>query len=597
MGSEGWRRKKSIYPILAIFIVSMVIRAVVLFQFRGTVYFSFPIVDSAFYHDSAVSFLAKGDFGSSLFLMSPVYQILISCLYSLAGVNLLAIYVAQILIGSLSAVLLYVLAEKLFNRTTALIAAALYLLYGGFSLYNMVLLPLTLIIFLNLSLILILLTAKERNSRSYFFVAGIIYAVSMMARPNILLFLIFLVPWFCIAFGSRRKGLLNLAPFILGSLIAILPFSMLHYRTDGEISPFASTMGINLYLGNNPDADGIQYIPSPELNSPEKIFDYARAVAESETGKTMKPHAVSDFWARRALKFIVSQPGNSVPLFWRKFSLFWNSHEVSNNYNYYFFRNQLPILRLLVVDFALIGTFAIVGMAANIRRLKNLFLLYGMVLTYNAALVAFFVLSRYRIAAVPFLILFAASGMYFAADRRKPIKAVLLAGAIVVIFLLLHVKIIEQDLSTAYVNQGILYRNEGSYQLAVQSLEKAIETDPGDATAYYNLAVVYLDLERNEQAEECLQEALELEPNYRKALNGLATVYTNSGNYREAEVLFRKILELNPRDVDALNNLGVLYGKTGEYERAELLFREALTIRPGNTAAMDNLKHLKELTR
>ena len=590
-------KKRGLVFILVVFSVSVLVRLILLLELKGTVYFGAPIMDSAIYHNAAVYFLSHGYFEDSLFMMSPAYKMFLAGLFSVAGASVTAVYAVQILLGSASAVFLYSIAERLFNRTVAIIASVLYLLYGGLSVYNLILLPLTLIIFLNLAVILALLAARSSGSRFLYLLAGGVFALSVMARPNVLLFLIFLVPWFYLSAGAGRKKTLNLAVFALGLMLMLLPFSIHRYRTEGRFSPLTASMGINLYLGNNPDADGIQYIPSPELNSPDKIFEYARTTAESETGREMGPQEVSRFWLKRALGFIFSRPGESIPLFIRKFRLFWNGHEISNNYNYYFLMRVLPALRLMFSSFALVGALGLMGMVMAIRRYRDLLPAYGMVLTYNIALVVFFVLSRYRMPAVPFLILFASKTVYDIVSERKLSKAAVMVAAFAGLFLLLNMSIVEQDFSTAYVNEGILYLDRGDHGRAIESFEAAIEADSGDATAYYNLAVAYLELKKHALAEENLREALRLEPGYRKALNGLAALYTKTERYPEAEDLFLKVLHLNPRDVDAMNNLGVLYGKMGSYDKAERLFQSVLAIDPDNEAAILNLEYLDRLIR
>ena len=215
----------------------------------------------------------------------------------------------------------------------------------------------------------------------------------------------------------------------------------------------------------------------------------------------------------------------------------------------------------------------------------------------NIALIAFFVLSRYRMAAVPFLIVFASKAVYDIVTSNKVLRAAATAAGLVALFLLLNVTMIEQDFSTAYVNEGILYKNRGDHHRAIESLRAAVRADDGDATAYYNLAVVYLDLKEHSLAEENFEAALALEPDYRKALNGLAALHTKTGRYAEAERLFLRVLHLNPRDVDAMNNLGVLYGRMGDYEKAERLFLGVLAIEPDNEAAMENMEYLDQLMR
>ena len=101
----------------------------------------------------------------------------------------------------------------------------------------------------------------------------------------------------------------------------------------------ASQGGINFYIGNNKHATGATAV-MPEFGATWQYAD-CEYLAKRETGRlgqNMKPSEVSSFYYRRALRSMSEDPGRWLGLILKKLSYFWNSYEISNNQNLYFFR-------------------------------------------------------------------------------------------------------------------------------------------------------------------------------------------------------------------------------------------------------------------
>lgn len=170
----------------------------------------------------------------------------------------------------------------------------------------------------------------------------------------------------------------------------------------------------------------------------------------------------------------------------------------------------------------------------------------------------------------------------------------------------------------------------GNLDLAVTSLQKAIQTDPGFALGYAQLGEVYrlkytleqnahwldealaycqkaaeLDnrvpatyvtlaeihdaLGKHDLALQEFQHALQLDPKNAAALIGLARSYEQSGRVADAEKAFKDSVALRPEDWSGVNKLGAFYDRQGKYPQAIAAYQEALRLTPDNAEVYSNL--------
>jgi eukaryotic-like serine/threonine-protein kinase len=170
----------------------------------------------------------------------------------------------------------------------------------------------------------------------------------------------------------------------------------------------------------------------------------------------------------------------------------------------------------------------------------------------------------------------------------------------------------------------------GNLDLAITSLEKAIQTDPGFALGYAQLGEAYrlkytieqnahwldealaycqkaaeLDnhvpatyvtlaeihdaLGKHDLALEEFQHALQMDPKNASALVGLARSYEGSGRTVDAEKAFQQAVALRPEDWTGHNKLGAFYDRHGKYPQAISEYQEALKLTPDNSEVYSNL--------
>jgi serine/threonine-protein kinase len=123
----------------------------------------------------------------------------------------------------------------------------------------------------------------------------------------------------------------------------------------------------------------------------------------------------------------------------------------------------------------------------------------------------------------------------------------------------------------------------GKYELAEQSLEKALGLDPLDPVAHRGMADLRQQQNRIGEAFELYLRAVELEPDNWNAHNSLGVHYYRTGEYQKAEKAFLKSAELAPDSFLVHQNLTGVYFRQGEYDRAAAQVQKALQIRPDPT--------------
>ena len=174
------------------------------------------------------------------------------------------------------------------------------------------------------------------------------------------------------------------------------------------------------------------------------------------------------------------------------------------------------------------------------------------------------------------------------------------------------------------------YDKPGNLDVAIQSLQEAVNTDPQFALGYAELAEAYRMKNRldhnpmwlSEAAANCkkaaeldnrlpavhvtlariqqvmghhdlalqeFQRALEIDPRNADALLGLGGAYAASGRTSDAEAALKKASALRPDSWDNYNELGIFYEKQGKYAESIAAYKRAIELTPDNAQVYGNL--------
>jgi len=574
-----------------VFVLALGLRLLYLTDLRHTPFFAHPQMD-ALYHDQWARRLAAGDWwGSEVFFRAPLYPYFLGAIYAIFGPNYLLVRVIQFTIGAGTALATTLFAYPRFGRFAAVAAGLLVALHGPLIYFEGELLLVVLEAPLFLLTAWSLDRAVSRGTVRSWIGAGAVAGAATLVRPTVLA----LVPVVLVYLLVRRRlrGLRPALVYAGALLVVISPVLVRNYAVGRDLVPVASQGGLNFYLGNNPDADGMAAIaPQFRRTWEGQIHDSTRA-AERAAGRPLKPSEVSRFWYRRAADWAVHDPGAFLGLELRKLGYFWDAFEIPNNQDYYFFSRMARIFRLPILSgFGVLGPLALAGVILGLFRRRLPFAWVAVPAVLGAVIVAFFVCGRYRAPLTP---LFAVWGGYGLADAVTLIRsgrrrgflvygAVLIAASWAVNADLFHHRF-QHSSAESYLRLSVFHAKAGDTAEAFAAAKSSVMVQPGFADGWNNLGVLEAKRGTMEAARADFTTAILLDPDHAKALGNLAALAFREGRRAEADSLARRTLAAAAYAPEALYNAGVVLGNLGRLPEALAAFRRLVEIEPENPDA------------
>ena len=550
-----------------------------------------------FYHDWALRILRGAWTDHLAFYGLPLYAYLLAGSYKLFGVNPFVPGCIQALLESGTAVLLFKLAGSIFSQrfrstesgqgiTRAEAVGVLAAIGWAFCLpaqaYSIILMPTAGFIFLFWFLFWQIVRREKAPGHWTLFCFGLLVGIAAMAVATVLfvvplLFAAIFLKWF-FDWGRRAAGA---GLVILGIFLGTSP-AWIHNSVVAHDPVFLSAhSGINFWIGNNPVASGYPKFP-PGLHAEQQaMLRDSIAAAERARGHALRRSEVSSFWSGKASQWIVQHPWAWMELLGKKARNFWNAFQYDDLSIITQLREQTVIFP--GPGFGVIAALALPGFIIGCWRNKNARWLAAAILLLMVSLFTVFVTERYRLVALPGLLLFAAFGLIelwagIVARRYLSCRLYLL----LLVFSTVFVSLPQRD-STLWsldtYNSGVRALNVGRLAEARRKLDLAYAYSPqnaglnfaqgnlqlatGDrnaarrfyqvtllldaqhAGAWNNLGVIAMEERRWEVAAECFARALELNGSA-KTFYLLAEAQFRSGNLLAADAAIFHALELNP---------------------------------------------------
>lgn len=136
-----------------------------------------------------------------------------------------------------------------------------------------------------------------------------------------------------------------------------------------------------------------------------------------------------------------------------------------------------------------------------------------------------------------------------------------------------------------YLDKGISETNEGKFDEALHSLDKAIALNPNEAMPYFSIAIVFHHIGEYETAYENYTKVIELnhkmiDAYYNRAQALLADKDASNEKLKSAIADFDKAIELDPKFIDALYYKAVVQKKLENYKGAIETLDKVLAIEP-----------------
>jgi tetratricopeptide (TPR) repeat protein len=586
---------------LIIFLAAFFIRLIYLIQYRSNPAFYYPMVDELWHLKWAREIITDSFWGDNAYFRGPLYPYLLAPFLKITGDSIFWSRFLQIIIGSFSSVLVYLLGTKTVSTKAGIIAGLAYAAYSTIFFYEAMFLIPVIFIFLNLLAVHLLILFRGRYIFSRWFLAGIVIGLSAIARPNILLLIPFFLIWIYVSFlhlkEIRRRATVTLI-YLLGVLIPVFSVTLRNYLVTDEFFLISSQGGVNLYIGNNSETDGLTML-MPEVRLDESLpwSEFTRATreaAENEIGRKLTAGEESAFWTGKALNFILHNPGKFISMTFQKLVYFLVGFENSDQTDIYASRKYSSIFSLLLwkrpvyFPFGLIFPLAVVGMVVCWPRRKELSLLYIFILVYIPTVILFLVTARHRLPVIPFMLIFGAAGAITIWEyiRQKKGRQILSCGILFIIVLVLanrtYFDIGFENPFQTHLNLALTYERQGDLTMAEKEYREALQYYPYSATTLNNLGMLLHRQGRSEEAMTMFQRAIQSNPDFADAYNNMGLVYESRQNIPDAERSYKKALSLDPGLHQAYLNLGDIYLSGENFAESEKAYLKAREIAPEN---------------
>lgn len=581
--TSGVRRFILAYPALCVFAAALFVRLAVLALFSTSPHFGVQSGDMRFYHDWAVRILQGEWTDHHAFYGLPGYAFLMAGVYKVFGVHPGVMLTLQSLADACTALLVFRLARAViptYPRALAALAALGWILFIPAQTFSAVLMPTVLAAACYWFCVDRALQTKMLGAPWRWLGLGALVGLTATCVATVL----FAVPLLIAAtFMARtdapsadgtpmdQSAMPGTAPLMKRTVaIALLLLGLgagtspawLHNRFVAHEPVFLSAHGgINFWIGNAPGATGYPKIPPPLRAGQRELLIDSITFAEQENHRPMSRAEVSRFWSEKAWAQIRQDPSTWAKLLAVKVRNFWNSFTYDDVTIIALLREEGVLLPGIGFGFA--ATLGLVGLllcGCNPRARW----VAAAVLLHMAALLPVFITERYRLAAVPGLLVLGAYGLSrgitFAQTRQwRPLAGYGLLVVLASVFVHLPV-------------QGKM----------LSSMEP------------YNLAISELEAGQLERAEKHLAQAAALAPGNASLLFAQGNLWLKRGDTQRAKTYYKQSLEIDPRNADAYTNLGLISYGEKRWDLAARLFEAALRIDPGDPVPKQLLTKVRQ---
>jgi tetratricopeptide (TPR) repeat protein len=578
--------------LLVIVVAALALRIAYIIDVSDSPYFRYPILDPSWYDAKAKGVLAGDLLAAGGSFRVPLYIYYVAGAYFLFGSTYFAPLLLQAILGALTCGLVFVIARRVFGRPADLISGFGLALYGMAIYSDGELQPTTLFIFFMLAAVYFVVNAVEKRRIADALLTGLFLGLAFLTRPDILPFACVLV--LVVALAFRAQGGIRIAGVVCSVLLCfMLLLGYRNYAAFGQFYIFSPQGAVNLYIGNASYADGKAAVAPPTRYAYDVAADptedsvtlACRQAAIESVGRDLSDRELSRYYVRKTLAEIRDDFPAWLGLILRKSYYFLNSYERSDvRLLPRYIERHSSVLKLPLLTYSMILPLGITGLCVSIWQRKRLaWVLTAGVIAYAVNTVMFFVVWRFRIPAVPFLLMFsgyAVTEVYRAVRGRswtRTIVIVAFAGALGGLSMSRFWGVRDEEWRAHYlINEAALYLRADRPGEAVRVYREAIDADPANPRSYFYLGKAYATQGLIDESKEMMDKAVRLNPAYRPFAHlALGVALANRGDFRAAASYFEKALEADSNLGLAAFNLGLCMLNLGRPEDAEKAFTRA----------------------
>jgi len=393
---------------------------------------------------------------------------------------------------------------------------------------------------------------------------------------------------------SNFRFLLSPLLFIAGLYAGASPCWLHNYLIAHEPVMLSAHSGLNFYIGNNPTATGYPHIPPGMSASQQGMLSDSISFAERAAGHPLKHYEVSRYWAAQAHDYISAHPAAWLRLMGRKFLNFWNAFQYDDLSLITLFRNAGVLVPGPL--FGWVAALGIPGLILALFRCRRAGWIVAAVLLHMAALMPVFVTERYRLAAVPGLLLLGAYGLWEFwgfLNRARWLPALSYGFAGLVVAFGIATPPAEASLwSLDFYNTGIKATDQGDYDTARRDLETAYRYVPDNAEVNFALGLLWQTRDDLRRAETFYARTIQINPRHTGAWNNLGVLAGRNNAWAAARSCFQRALDIDPTDAKAHYLQARACAQLGKWDQAQSEIQIALRLRPDLKQFQDLAAHI-----
>jgi tetratricopeptide (TPR) repeat protein len=524
--------------------------------------------DMHFYDDWARQILQGRFTDHFAFYGLPLYAYLLAFLYKVFGYSPFVPGFLQACLDAGTATLLYKIAVRIFRARNepelvdhragviGILAAAGWAFFVPAQAYSVILMPTVWFVFVFWFLVWQIVKAERAPGPLHCLAYGALIGITATGVATIL----FLVPLLLAVLLLRpRCDMTSRSPWgvricaaallFLGIGAGTSPCWIHNYFVARDPVFLSAHSGINFWLGNNPEATGYPHFPGLHAGQTAMLKDSVD-LAEAAAGRSLKRSEISDYWSAKARAYIRGDFSGWLRLLGRKLGNFWNAFEYDDLSVIANLRQQ----RVLVPGprFGIVAALAIPGLFFSLRAFPASRWVAAAIFLHMATVLPVFVTERYRLAAVPGLLLFAAFGLHelwqsCSLGDYRPLATylgLLLAAAF---FVTLPRK--EPSLwAMQDYNSGRQALESNNLRLAELHLRRAYSYAPDNPETIFALGNLRLAQGDPDGAKSFYRATLRAEAQHKGALNNLGVLALEEHQWKMAIKFFKASLQSDRAD-------------------------------------------------
>ena len=467
-----------------------------------------------------------------------------------------------------------------------LVAASGWGLFVPAQSYSVILMPTAWLIVVFWLVVWQVVRRKTAPSPAWFLLHGLLVGFTAMAVATIF----FLIPLLLAALLVRGDGnglhtrwrsvATAVALLFVGVGIGTAPAWIHNFFVARDSVYLSAHSGVKLWIGNNPAATGYPRFPLGLRAGQQAMLKDSITGAEAAAGRPLKRSEVSEYWSAKAKNYIAENPGAWLKLIGRKVANFWNGFQYDDLSIVTSLREQgitLPGLR-----FGPTAALGLVGIVLAWRAFPRSRWVAAAILLHMLALLSVFITERYRLAAVPGLLLFAAFAVWELWHNLSTARYTRAAGCIALL-LLTGVMVSAQrgDAELWAVepyNSGVQALEAGRLDTAERKLRLAYAYVPDNAELNFAIGNLHLARGEKDAAKSFYARTLELDGRHKGSFNNLGVLALEEGQWATATQLFETAVRLAPEDAKSHYLLARAAFESGNMERAFAEIEVALRI-------------------